>query len=277
MTPIPWTKKPYRRSAIPAAATIALSGGPRKARRPGGRSAPSRTAAIGGTRVARSAGRSAERSVITMPTIRLTTTVRVAKTVALFGRSMPIADMSLSRPTARPKPRKRPATAASAPTTSASPSTEAITWRRDAPIVRSVASSRIRCATVIEIVLKMTNAPTKSATPPKPSRIFWMIPTKPTSFVSCFTCAVTVRTCAVGGSSGRISAASLEDETFPFAATRTTSSLPTLLKSCCAVERSKTAIVAAPIDDTVPNFTIPETVKTLSGPRAMTRIVSPGL
>ena len=136
--------------------------------------------------------------------------------------------MSLSSPTASPKPRKRPVTAASAPTISASPSTESITWRRDAPIVRSVASSRIRCATVIEIVLKMTNAPTKSATPPKPSRIFWITPTKPTSFVSCFTCASAVRTCAVGGSSGRISAASFASETLPFPATRTASNLPTL-------------------------------------------------
>ena len=33
--------------------------------------------------------------------------------------------------------------------------------------MRSVASSRVRCATVIESVLKMTNAPTKSAMPPK--------------------------------------------------------------------------------------------------------------
>ena len=118
---------------------------------------------------------------------------------------MPIADMSLSSPTASPKPRKRPVTAASAPTISASPSTESITWRRDAPIVRSVASSRIRCATVIEIVLKMTNAPTKSATPPKPSRIFWITPTKPTSFVSCLICASAVRTWAVGGRIGAIS------------------------------------------------------------------------
>ena len=44
------------------------------------------------------------------------------------------------------------------------------TWRREPPSVRNVASSRGRCATVIDSVLKMTNAPTKSATPPKPSR-----------------------------------------------------------------------------------------------------------
>jgi hypothetical protein len=36
--------------------------------------------------------------------------------------------------------------------------------------VRSVASSRVRCATVIESVLKMTKAPTKRAIAPKVSR-----------------------------------------------------------------------------------------------------------
>ena len=48
--------------------------------------------------------------------------------------------------------------------------TEPRICRRDAPIVRSVANSRVRCATVIEKVLKMTNAPTKSAMPAKASR-----------------------------------------------------------------------------------------------------------
>ena len=43
--------------------------------------------------------------------------------------------------------------------------TEARTWRRDAPMVRSVANSRVRCATVIESVLKMTKPPTKMAIP----------------------------------------------------------------------------------------------------------------
>ena len=54
--------------------------------------------------------------------------------------------------------------------TSDSRITETSTWRRDAPIVRSVANSRVRCATVIEKVLKMTNAPTKRAIAPNASR-----------------------------------------------------------------------------------------------------------
>ena len=54
--------------------------------------------------------------------------------------------------------------------TSDSRITEPSICRRDAPIVRSVANSRVRCATVIENVLKMTNAPTKSAMPANASR-----------------------------------------------------------------------------------------------------------
>ena len=48
--------------------------------------------------------------------------------------------------------------------------TEARICRRDAPIMRSVANSRVRCATVIESVLKMTKAPTNSAIPANESR-----------------------------------------------------------------------------------------------------------
>ena len=48
-------------------------------------------------------------------------------------------------------------------------STERSTWRRDAPSVRSVANSRVRCATVIDRVLKITNEPNliRSATAPE--------------------------------------------------------------------------------------------------------------
>ena len=44
----------------------------------------------------------------------------------------------------------------------ASASTERNTWRRLAPTIRSRASSRVRCPTMIENVLKMVNAPTNS-------------------------------------------------------------------------------------------------------------------
>ena len=55
------------------------------------------------------------------------------------------------------------------PIASASSSTEPSTCRRAAPTIRSSANSRVRWATVIESVLKIVNAPTKIATPPKTS------------------------------------------------------------------------------------------------------------
>ena len=58
-----------------------------------------------------------------------------------------------------------------APRTSASPATAATIWRRVAPSARSSANSRVRCATVIEKVLKMMNAPTSSAAPASASSI----------------------------------------------------------------------------------------------------------
>ena len=60
------------------------------------------------------------------------------------------------------------------PTTTDSSTTDHSTWRREAPSVRRVASSRMRCATVIASVLAITKLPTKSAMPPKPSRKYLM-------------------------------------------------------------------------------------------------------
>ena len=53
--------------------------------------------------------------------------------------------------------------------------TERMTCLREAPSVRSVANSRVRWATVIDSVLKITNAPTSSAIAPKPSRKYFRI------------------------------------------------------------------------------------------------------
>ena len=59
-----------------------------------------------------------------------------------------------------------PITEASRPITRPSlRSPSASTWRREPPSVRSVANSRVRWATVIESVLKITNAPTSSDKP----------------------------------------------------------------------------------------------------------------
>ena len=67
-------------------------------------------------------------------------------------------------------PATSPSSEASRPMTRPSSTTERLTCLREAPSVRSVANSRVRCATVIDSVLKITNAPTSSAMPPKPSR-----------------------------------------------------------------------------------------------------------
>ena len=89
--------------------------------------------------------------------------------------------------------------------TNASRTTDQRIWRREAPSVRSVANSRIRCAIVIERVFAITNAPTKSAMPAKAKRMYLKKETKLRSFLSSLTCAFVSRTVAVGGSSGLIS------------------------------------------------------------------------
>src|SRR5215216_3545648 len=66
----------YPSSATATAMTTRAMYGTYGARRPGGSVAPSRTAEIGGTRVALSAGKSPARRVTRIPTARLVTTVR---------------------------------------------------------------------------------------------------------------------------------------------------------------------------------------------------------
>ncbi len=63
--------------------------GPKRARRDGGSTDPSRTAAIGGTRVARNAGQRLATSVTRVPTTSETTIVLVAKTSPVSGRVTP--------------------------------------------------------------------------------------------------------------------------------------------------------------------------------------------
>ena len=91
-------------------------------------------------------------------------TVRGATTVAAFGSSTPIAPNSATMPLAMPDARARarsprPAGRSRSPRAT----TERMTCLREAPSVRSVANSRVRWATVIDSVLKITNAPTSSA------------------------------------------------------------------------------------------------------------------
>ncbi len=131
------------------------------------------------------------------------------------ARSPPSAPEALARVRRRARARAR---RRRCPSTSPSASTERSTWRREAPSVRRVASSRARWATVIESVLKMTNAPTKSATAPNASRKYWMnFVNSATSFALAFACSAPVRTWAEAGRSGSISRTSDRGETPGFA------------------------------------------------------------
>ena len=111
-------------------------------------------------------------SVTTMPTSRATTIVLVSKSRPLFGSVKPTASKSENRSFARPRPANRPTTDASVPTTRASTTIETSTCRREAPSVRSVASSRVRWAIVIESEFAITKLPTKRAMPANTSRKF---------------------------------------------------------------------------------------------------------
>ena len=123
------------------------------AKRPTGSVAPSRSAAIGAMRVARSAGKIEARTVIPMPTARQIATVCHDRINPVAGRPKPTTANSLPRPHASARPSRMPAAEAIRPMMKASPITLPRIWRRDAPIVRSIANSRVRWATVIENVL----------------------------------------------------------------------------------------------------------------------------
>jgi hypothetical protein len=100
------------------------------------------------------------------------------------------------------------------PMTRASSTTERSTCPREAPSVRSVANSRVRCAIVIESEFAITKLPTNSATPPKPSRNFCRKEmNESVSFASSCDCACAVRTCVSGGRIGLIDATSFAVET----------------------------------------------------------------
>ena len=72
---------------------------------------------------------------------------------------------SARSPRAAPTPATRPSNPPAAPTTTASPITEANTWRPVAPAARRRASSRNRWVTIIENVLAMRNAPNEERSP----------------------------------------------------------------------------------------------------------------
>ena len=143
--------------------SIAATGVRKRANRPGRQLGALAHGGDRGTRVARSAGKKLAISVTMIPSASETMIVRVSNRRPLFGSVKPTASKSANSPFASASPRKRPTIDAITPIASASTTTEIRTWRRDAPSVRSVASSRVRCAIVIESELTITKAPTKSA------------------------------------------------------------------------------------------------------------------
>ena len=188
-----------------------------------------------------------------MPSASATMIVRGAMTIELDGRSTPNASKSRFRPLASAMPSTRPTSEANTPMTRPSVRTERLTWRLDAPSVRSVASSRMRCASVIERVLKITNAPTPSAMKPNPSRKYW------TNLLWSWVSLALASACCCAGldlGGGRDDRPQLADEllgeTPSRAATRIVSNCPRLPSSACAVGTSKTAIVEPPMESTVP-------------------------
>ena len=159
----PLASRPATTSPAPPRISSPASHGVSRAQRPRVGAEASRSASTGATRVARSAGASAPASVTSVPTSRQTMIVRRSSTRLVVGRSMPSALKSALIAFAKPRPARMPTTEPIRPIVSASSSTELSTWRRVAPSVRSSASSRERCATVIENVLKIRNAPTSTA------------------------------------------------------------------------------------------------------------------
>ena len=99
-----------------------------------------------------------------------TTIERDATTVAPPGSSTPKDVSSADNPWARPMPSTVPIAEATTPTTSASATIMRSTCLRLEPMARSIAVSRVRCATVIEKALKITNPPTTRATTANTSR-----------------------------------------------------------------------------------------------------------
>ena len=129
---------------------------------------------------------------------------------------------------------------------------EPSTWRRDAPSVRSVANSRVRCAIVIESEFAITKQPTKSAMPPNASRKPWRKVMN--SFVLGRVLARLLRrrcwTCVSAAGSARSAERSCCVGDAGLGGDRDLVELPAFSNSRCAVGRSKPASVAPPIVET---------------------------
>ncbi len=235
-------------------------------------------AATGGMRTARRAGLTADTTVTPTPTTRATMTVRVSKASGPVGRVMPKPFRSASNPTADRTPSPRPTSEATRPRRPASTSTERNTWRRLAPTIRRSASSRVRCPTRIENVLKMVNPPTNREMKAKTSSA---VEKKPSAWLMELVCSVATvwpDTTSTPAGSWRAMARWRAALSVPgLARTLMESNCPTSPNTCWAVGRSKAASVAPARLSAEPNLTRPEMVKVRVGPASRTRTRSPTL
>ena len=168
-----------------------------------------------------------------------------------------------------------PAIAPSRPIAAASITTEARIWRREAPSVRSSPNSATRWATVIEKVLKIRKAPTKTATKPKTSRMVCRKPRLSWIFSelrSAFSLAVS--TLIEAGISRSIRRFSRVAETPLSAATEIWSKRPASWVRLCATG-SVTWAMLAPPKEALPRRVKPTRRKGLALPLPMILISSP--
>ena len=227
----------------------------------------SSSAATGGMRTALRAGPTAATTVTPTPTASPTKTVRGSNTSDPVGSVIPNPRRSASSPSAASTPRPRPIAEETSPTMAASASTERNTWRRLAPTIRSRASSRVRCPTMIENVLKMVNPPTNREMNAKTRRAVeknesaWL-----TELVCSFTTVWPVTTSTPGGRAlamSRWTAGLLA----PGAATTLMSSrCPTSWRTACAVGSVNAARDAPARLFADPNWAMPVMVNVRGGP-----------
>ena len=214
----------------------------------------------------------------TVPTMSDTTMVRTRSCMDVLGRSMPNALSRPCSPSAIPIPATMPRTEATNPVTVASDTTETMTCRRLAPMARRSASSFVRCATMMENVLKMMKAPTNSAMNANASSAVRKNPSPSCSALDCSSDTVALVTASTPfGRAAATRTRRAEGSTPSFATTSISSNTPALSRKSCAVGRSNSASVAPPRLSTEPNPVMPEIVKDRMPLGPEIEIVSPSV
>ncbi len=227
-------------------------------------------------RTALRAGRIAAITVTPTPTARPTSTVRGANTSAPVGSVVPNPRSSASSPSAASTPRPRPITAETSPVMAASASTERNTWRRLAPTTRSRASSRVRCPTVIEKVLKMVNPPTNREMNAKTSSAVekndrsWLI-----AAVFSFIRVCPVTTCSPGGRTAAMARCTAGLLAPGAVTTLMSSNWPGSCSTACAVGSVNAARLAPARLPADPNSAMPLMVNVRGAPAERTRTRCP--